>query len=149
MTMDILKIMEILPHRYPFLLIDAVEEVTQDYIVAKKNVSVNEPVFTGHFPENPIFPGVMIAEAMAQAAGLLMYNRCPYNKNEKATLFMGIDSFKFRKPILPGDTMMLRVEMLQDRAMGKGHIIKVKGEARVNDELRANGELSIGVFDRQ
>lgn len=146
--MDILKIMDILPHRYPFLLVDSVVETADTYVVAKKNVTANEPMFTGHFPENPIFPGVLIAEAMAQAAGLLVYHRNPYNKNEKVTLFMGIENFKFRKPVVPGDTMLLRIELIQEREMGKGHIVRVKGEARVGDELRANGELSLGIFNK-
>src|SRR6202040_9876 len=107
-VMDIQAIREILPHRYPMLLVDRIEELEVDRIVGIKNVTVNEPFFDGHFPDYPVMPGVLIIEAMAQVAGVLVLSQIPDRKN-KLVLLAGVDGAKFRKPVRPGD--QLRIEM--------------------------------------
>jgi 3-hydroxyacyl-[acyl-carrier-protein] dehydratase len=111
-TMDILQIMSILPHRYPFLLIDRVIEIERKQrIVAIKNVSLNEPQFQGHFPDYPIMPGVLMVEAIAQAGGALLLTEIP-DRGNKLMVFTGIDSAKFRKPVVPGDQVRIEVKVL-------------------------------------
>ncbi|MEQ8224854.1 MAG: 3-hydroxyacyl-ACP dehydratase FabZ [Candidatus Eremiobacterota bacterium] len=139
--MDINKIKTILPHRYPFLLVDRVLEVEpQKRIVAIKNVSANELFFTGHFPEQPIMPGVLIAEALAQVGCIMMYT-----ENEqvsgKIPLLMGLNDFKFRKPVVPGDQLVMEVELLKVRR-GFG---KIKGYAKVEGNIVAEGEITFGL----
>jgi len=137
--MDINEIMKYLPHRYPFLMLDKVESVDPGKkIVAVKNVSINEPFFQGHFPNRPVFPGVLILEAMAQAAAILSF------KTENATpdsdsvyYFVGIDGARFKKPVGPGDQLVLEVEF--SRAI-KG-IWKFAGKAKVGDAVVAEAEL--------
>ncbi|HPE29047.1 MAG TPA: 3-hydroxyacyl-ACP dehydratase FabZ [Candidatus Mcinerneyibacteriales bacterium] len=148
-VMDTKKIMEILPHRFPFLLIDTIEEIDENHCVAKKNVTVNEPMFTGHFPENPIFPGVLIIEAMAQTGGVLLAERTGFDKEKQNTLFMGMDSVKFRKPVFPGDTMMIKVRVEQSKKLKNGYFVKLKGEALVDGEVRASGLVTAGIFDKE
>ena len=147
-VMDIYKVMEILPHRFPFLLIDSVEEMGDDYLIAKKNVTVNEPMFTGHFPENPIFPGVLIIEAMAQAGGILVFEKTDYEKENTVTLFMGIDNAKFRKPVIPGDTMMIKVKKITSKDMKKGTVWKLQGEAIVDGVVKASAVVTAGIFEK-
>ncbi|HDS02250.1 MAG TPA: 3-hydroxyacyl-ACP dehydratase FabZ [Firmicutes bacterium] len=147
--MDTKQIMEILPHRYPFLLLDTIEELDDDHCLAKKNVTVNEPMFTGHFPDNPIFPGVLIIEAMAQAGGVLLAEKTGFDKKKQNTLFMGMDSVKFRKPVFPGDTMLIKVRVEQSKKLKKGYFVKLKGEALVEGELRASGIVTAGIFDKE
>src|SRR6266704_2826547 len=108
-VMDIQAIREILPHRYPMLLVDRIVELEEDRIVGIKNVTVNEPFFMGHFPDFPVMPGVLIVEAMAQVAGVLVLNRIPDRKS-KVVLLASIEQAKFRKPVVPGD--QLRIEMI-------------------------------------
>ncbi|MEQ8188781.1 MAG: 3-hydroxyacyl-ACP dehydratase FabZ [Candidatus Eremiobacterota bacterium] len=139
--MDINKIKTILPHRYPFLLVDRVLDVEpQKRIVAIKNVSANELFFTGHFPEQPIMPGVLIAEALAQVGCIMMYT-----ENEqvsgKIPLLMGLNNFKFRKPVVPGDQLIMEVELLKVRR-GFG---KIKGYAKVEGNIVAEGEITFGL----
>src|SRR5215813_5826717 len=117
------KILGLLPHRYPFLLIDRVLELTDDKCVALKNVSVNEPYFQGHFPGVPIMPGVLQIEAMAQAGGILASRAVAFDPTTHVMLFMAIDQVKFRKAVVPGD--QLRIEVVPLR---KGKIFKMKGE---------------------
>jgi len=148
-VMDTKQIMEILPHRYPFLLLDTIEELDDDHCLAKKNVTVNEPMFTGHFPDNPIFPGVLIIEAMAQAGGVLLAEKTGFDKKKQNTLFMGMDSVKFRKPVFPGDTMLIKVRVEQSKKLKKGYFVKLKGEALVEGELRASGIVTAGIFDKE
>lgn len=137
--MDIQEILEHLPHRYPFLLIDRVLECEPGKrLVAIKNVSVNEPMFTGHFPERPIFPGVLIMEALAQATGILAF-RTTGKKPDGSSLyyFAGIDNCRFKQPVVPGDQMMLEVEVLKE----KRGIWKFNAEAKVDGKVVASAEL--------
>ncbi|MCK9529721.1 MAG: 3-hydroxyacyl-ACP dehydratase FabZ [Gammaproteobacteria bacterium] len=137
--MDIQGVLEHLPHRYPFLLIDRVLECQPgERIVAIKNVTVNEPIFTGHFPGRPIFPGVLIMEALAQAGGILAF-RTTETKPDGRTLFYyaGIDNCRFKQPVLPGDQLRLEVEILK----AKRTIWKFKGEAKVDGKIVAEAEL--------
>lgn len=134
--MDIVQIKEIIPHRYPMLLIDRVEELTEGQrIVAKKNVTINEPFFQGHFPHEPVMPGVLIVEAMAQAGAVALLS-LPQFKG-KTAYFGGIDKAKFRKKVTPGDTLILEVEILKIKAnagLGKG-ITRVDGKKVAEAEL--------------
>ncbi|PNE27803.1 3-hydroxyacyl-[acyl-carrier-protein] dehydratase FabZ, partial [Tannerella sp. oral taxon 808] len=109
--MDINRIRELLPHRYPFLLVDKIIEIGGDYIVGIKNVSVNEPFFQGHFPQEPIMPGVLLVEAMAQTGGLLVLNSVD-EPERYSTYFMKIDGVKFRQKVVPGDTLIFRLQLL-------------------------------------
>jgi 3-hydroxyacyl-[acyl-carrier-protein] dehydratase len=136
MTFDITKILELLPHRYPFLLLDRIVEIGSDEVVGIKNVTINEPFFQGHFPGHPIMPGVLIVEAMAQAGGLLAYTLLPQTQGQ-AVYFMGMDKVKFRRPVRPGDQLVLKIKLLRQR----GPIFKMKGEAFVDEQLVAEGEL--------
>ncbi len=143
------EIMAILAHRYPMLLIDTIEEIGDEMCIAKKNVTANEPVFTGHFPGEPIFPGVLILEAMGQTGGIYLAEMTGFDKENQVTMFMGIDKAKFRKPVLPGDTMYLKTELVQDKKMRNGHIVKFQGTAIVNDEVRATAILTAGIFNKE
>lgn len=136
---DIKEIIEILPHRYPFLLVDRVTElVPGEYVIAIKNVTVNEPQFMGHFPGNPIFPGVMIVEAMAQAAGLLAVKTMARGLGErKAAVIAGIDNVRFRRPVVPGDQLVLRCAIVST----KRNIWKFRCEGRVDGALVTEAEI--------
>lgn len=139
----IAEIMRILPHRYPFLLVDRVLEVDQDKrIVALKNVSINEPFFNGHFPATPVMPGVLTIESMAQAGAILGLLEKKADLTKTLVYFMGIDEAKFRRPIVPGDQMRIIVEVLRRKAI----VWKMKGEVYVGAELAAEAILlsSIG-----
>ena len=138
-TMDIHRVLRLLPHRYPFLLIDRVLEFKRDdYLIALKNVSFNEPYFTGHFPVRPVMPGVLIVEAMAQATGLLAMESRPDEVGEKALYyFVGIDKARFKRPVEPGDQLIMQVKL---EAVRRG-IWKFNGEARVDDRLVATAEI--------
>ncbi|WP_192954823.1 3-hydroxyacyl-ACP dehydratase FabZ [Gallaecimonas mangrovi] len=123
-TMDILEVMEHLPHRYPFLLVDKVVDYTLgERLVALKNVTINEPFFQGHFPQKPVMPGVLLMEAMAQATGILAFKTA----NQKPTdgvlyYFAGIDNARFKQPVVPGDTLIFEVEIVKLKAgIGKFH----------------------------
>ena len=127
--MDIDRIREILPHRYPFLLIDRVTEVEPGKrLKAFKNVTVNEPFFNGHFPQRPVMPGVLICEAMAQAAALLAHESSDYEAGENHIYLMGMDDVRFRRPVIPGDRLEIEVEMVRQ----KGMIWKQKATASVD-----------------
>ena len=141
--MDICQILEILPHRYPFLLIDRVIEVDPDKrIVALKNVSINEPFFAGHFPNAPVMPGVLTIESMAQAGAILGLLEKNADLSKTIVYFMGIDEARFRRPIVPGDQMRIEVEVLRRKAI----VWKMKGRVYVGSELAAEATLlsSIG-----
>src|SRR5262249_41182321 len=124
--MKIGDILGILPHRYPFLLVDRVLEAADDKLVALKNVTINEPFFNGHFPGNPVMPGVLIVEALAQAGGVLAARRAGFDPAKQVIYFMAIDKVKFRRPVVPGDQLILEVVPL--RAGGK--VWKLRGEAK-------------------
>ena len=134
--MDIDEIKTILPHRYPFLLVDRIIEADHEKAVGIKNVTVNEFFFEGHFPDHPIMPGVLILEAMAQTGGILALTIAPHFKG-KAIYFMGIDKVRFRKPVRPGDQLVMKLKILKQR----GGLFKMKGEAFVDDKLVAEAEL--------
>jgi len=130
-VMDIVEIMSILPHRYPLLLIDRILEIEpRTRIVALKNVSINEPQFAGHFPDYPIMPGVMMVEAIAQAGGALLLNEIP-DRDDKLMVFTGIDSARFRKPVVPGDQLRIEVTVLNWRSTA----VKMRGVATVDGKL--------------
>ena len=143
-TIEIQEIMRLLPHRYPFLLVDRVIEYEADRrIVGIKNVTINEPFFQGHFPGIPIMPGVLIIESMAQVGGVLVFKTLPDREN-KLVFFAGIKNARFRKPVVPGD--QLRIEMLLThvrRSLGK-----LKGEAYVDTQLVAEAEIMFSLVDR-
>ncbi len=142
--MDIKEIMSLLPHRYPFLLVDKVTELEENKrIVGIKNVTVNEPFFQGHFPEYPIMPGVLIVEAMAQVGGLLAFKSSGV-EGEKIVYFAGIDKARFRQPVVPGDQLRFVVELLRT----KRSIWVFKGEAFVDEKLVAEAELMATIMDR-
>ncbi len=139
--MDLAAIQAVLPHRYPFLLVDRVKELTHDRIVACKMVTANEPFFQGHFPGNPIMPGVLIVEALAQAGALLAAPQVGFDPHRHAIFIMALDRVKFRKPVVPGDALTLHVVPLRK---GTG-VWKMRGEARVEGALVAEAELVAGI----
>src|SRR5208337_410077 len=130
--LDVNEIRQILPHRYPFLLVDRIIELEPERIVGIKNVTVNEPFFDGHFPEFPVMPGVLIVEAMAQTAGVLVLKSIP-DRDRKLVLLVSIESARFRRPVVPGDTLRLEVVMLKRKAS----VAKVSGRAFVERVLVA------------
>ncbi|MEO8706945.1 MAG: 3-hydroxyacyl-ACP dehydratase FabZ [Kofleriaceae bacterium] len=144
--MEVMKaeqILGLLPHRYPFLLIDRVLEVSDDKVVALKNVSFNEPYFQGHFPGVPVMPGVLQIEAMAQAGGILASRAVAFDPATHVMLFMAIDNVKFRKAVTPGD--QLRIEVVPLR---KGKIFKMKGEITVDGHVVSSGEFLAGLAEK-
>ncbi len=142
--LNIDQIMKILPHRYPFLMVDGVTEVGPERILAFKNISFNEPHFAGHFPGLPVMPGVLIVEALAQA-GAILANQCgSFDPEKQLVYFMGIDSAKFRRPVRPGDRLELDVEPLR-----KGSSVwKMKGTARVGEQVVASAEFTATIANR-
>jgi 3-hydroxyacyl-[acyl-carrier-protein] dehydratase len=137
-SLDIQEIMALLPHRYPFLLIDKVLDYTPgESLTAVKNVTMNEPVFTGHFPSMPIFPGVLILEALAQATGILGFKTVTERSENELYLFAAIDEARFKKPVVPGDTMILEVKFLKERR----NMWKFYGEAKVDGQVVCCAEL--------
>ncbi|SHE28494.1 3-hydroxyacyl-[acyl-carrier-protein] dehydratase [Desulfacinum infernum DSM 9756] len=136
MEKTIEEIIAALPHRYPFLLVDRILEMGEEEIVGLKNVTINEPFFQGHFPGHPIMPGVLIMEALAQAGGILAFSMLGSDA-AKPVYFMGMDKVRFRRPVRPGDQLILRLKVLRR----KGPVFKMKGEAYVGDHLAAEGEL--------
>ncbi|MFQ5864918.1 MAG: 3-hydroxyacyl-ACP dehydratase FabZ [bacterium] len=143
-VLDATAIQKILPHRYPFLLVDKIIDlVPMERVVGMKNVTQNEPFFVGHFPDYPIMPGVLILEAMAQTGGIMLLNT-QENLGEKLVYFTGIDKAKFRKPVRPGDQLRFELEMLRFRQS----LCKMAGKAFVDSELVCEAELSAAVVDR-
>jgi UDP-3-O-[3-hydroxymyristoyl] N-acetylglucosamine deacetylase/3-hydroxyacyl-[acyl-carrier-protein] dehydratase len=135
--MDINRIKELLPHRYPFLLVEKIIEIGRRHIVGLKNVSFNEPFFQGHFPQEPVMPGVLLVEAMAQTAGLLVLNTLDLSQSY-STYFLKIDNVKFRQKVVPGDTLLFRVELLSEIRRG---IAEVKGHCFVGEKIVCEAEL--------
>src|SRR5438552_3290623 len=144
--MDIGRIMDVLPHRYPFLLVDRIIEVEgQQRIVGIKNVTINEPFFQGHFPGHPIMPGVLIIEAMAQVGGMLLMGFFEgQNVEDKVVYFMSLDNVKFRRPVVPGDQIRFELEMVQFR----GKTCKMKGVGFVDGQVVAEADMMASVVDR-
>jgi beta-hydroxyacyl-ACP dehydratase FabZ len=141
--LDVNEIRQILPHRYPFLLVDRILELEPERIVGIKNVTVNEPFFNGHFPEFPVMPGVLIVEAMAQTAGVLVLKSIP-ERHSKLVLLVSIDAARFRRPVVPGD--QLRIEMTVLRR--KGSVAKMAGRATVDGRLVAEAEVMCKLEDK-
>jgi beta-hydroxyacyl-ACP dehydratase FabZ len=142
-TIDLQGIMELLPHRYPLLLVDRILDFEpKEWIRGLKNVSFNEAVFQGHFPSRPVLPGVYIVEAMAQTGGCLLMQEFE-DRARKVIYFMGIDSVKFRKPVVPGDQLVMEVKVLQL----KGRICKMRGEAFVDGQKVAEAEFMSMLMD--
>jgi beta-hydroxyacyl-ACP dehydratase FabZ len=144
LPLDVPGIEKILPHRYPFLLIDRVVELDADHVVALKNVSANEPHFQGHFPGHPIMPGVLIVEAMAQAGGILALTQIGQTAATSVVYFMGIDKVKFRKPVVPGDQLRIAVTPLRRG----GTVWKMQGEASVAEKVVCSAEFLASVVPR-
>ncbi len=143
--MDIQQIQEMLPHRYPFLLVDKILEIEPGRrVVGLKNVTINEAFFQGHFPGQPIMPGVLVIEAMAQIGAVLLMRTLNASGEKKLIYFTGIDRAKFRKPVLPGDQIRFELELLQLRSRNG----KMRGHAYVEGKLVAEAELSCVVVDR-
>ena len=138
---DVRKIMEIIPHRFPFLLVDKILElVPGERVKGLKNVTINEPFFQGHFPGEPIMPGVLLLEAMAQTAAVLAFETHPERQRREPIYFLGIDKVRFRKPVLPGDQIIFELTDYKQ----KRNIMKMKGTATIDGELAVEAELMAG-----
>jgi 3-hydroxyacyl-[acyl-carrier-protein] dehydratase len=143
-TLDINQIQQILPHRYPFLLIDRVIDLTpRERIVAIKNVTINEPFFAGHFPGNPIMPGVLILEAIAQAGGALLLTEVE-DRADKLMVFTGIERARFRRPVVPGDQLRIEVEV----KVWRQNAVRMEGKAFVGDKRAAEATVTCRLVDR-
>ena len=149
MVYNVVEIQKILPHRYPFLLVDRITKLEKKrYIEAYKNVSISEPVFQGHFPDHPIYPGVMILEGMAQAGGVLAFesmdNATQEEIQNKVVYFMSIDKAKFRAPVTPGDQLVYKLNVIKN----KGAIWQLAAKAYVGDKLVSEAELKAMIVDK-
>lgn len=143
-NMDTNEIKKLIPHRYPFLLVDRIIEIEELKIVGIKNVTLNEPFFQGHFPEHPIMPGVLIVEALAQTVGVLILKR--EENRGKLAYFAAINNVKFRKPVFPGDTLRLEAEVTRYRI---GSVAMVHGVAKVNNVVVCEGDLVCSMLKGQ
>ncbi|HEX3875377.1 MAG TPA: 3-hydroxyacyl-ACP dehydratase FabZ [Bryobacteraceae bacterium] len=141
--LDINEIRKILPHRYPFLLVDRIIELEAERVVGIKNVTVNEPFFSGHFPDFPVMPGVLIVEAMAQAAGVLVLSGIP-DRDQKLVFLVAIENARFRKPVVPGDQLRLEMTVVKRRS----NVAKMAGKATVNGVLVAEAEVMCKLEDK-
>ena len=141
--LDINQIREILPHRYPMLLVDRIVEIEPERIVGIKNVTANEPHFTGHFPNFPVMPGVMIVEAMAQCAGVLVLQNIEDRANKRVML-VAIENARFRKPVIPGDTLRMEMKILKRKAS----VAKMAGVATVDGTVVAEAEVMCKLADK-
>lgn len=139
--LDVVEIRDRIPHRYPFLLVDRVLEIdAKERVLAIKNVTINEPFFNGHYPDRPVMPGVLIAEAMAQVGGLMFFGVDEFTENA-LPLLVGIDSLRFKRLVVPGDQLRIEANIVRFRR----NIAKVKATAHVGDELAAEGELMFAI----
>jgi len=146
---NVVEIQKILPHRYPFLLVDRITDLRQgEYIEGYKNISISEPVFQGHFPDHPIYPGVMIIEGMAQAGGVLAFksmdNASLEEIENKVVYFMSIDKAKFRAPVTPGDKLVYKINVIKN----KGAIWQLDAKAYIDDKIVAQAELKAMIVDK-
>ena len=141
--LDINAIREILPHRYPFLLVDRIVELEPDRIVGIKNVTNSEPHFTGHFPDFPVMPGVLIVEAMAQTAGVLVLKSIP-DREKKLVLLVAIENARFRRPVVPGDTLRMEMKVIKRKAS----VAKMAGVATVDGVVVAEAEVMCKLEDK-
>ena len=138
-NIDVRQIMDHIPHRYPFLLVDRVVRLKPgEYLEGIKNVSINEPFFQGHFPGLPVMPGVLMVEALAQAGGILVFKSYDLDMKDKIFMFTGIDKVKFRRPVIPGDQIVLRLDELKS----KFTLYKMRGTAYVDGEVVVEAQLS-------
>lgn len=145
-NIDITKIIESIPHRYPMLLVDKVTYLeSKKKIIGIKNVTFNEPHFMGHFPGHPVMPGVLIIEAMAQTSALLVTTEPGFDADNKLVYFMSIDNAKFRKPVVPGDVLELHIDVIQQR----GAVWKMSGVAMVEGKKVAEAQFSAMIFDKE
>jgi beta-hydroxyacyl-ACP dehydratase FabZ len=142
--LDINEIRAILPHRYPFLLVDRIVEMDAEHIVGIKNVTHNEPFFTGHFPDFPVMPGVLIVEAMAQTAGVLVLKSIP-DRDRKLVLLVAIENARFRRPVVPGDTLRMEMKLLKRKAT----VAKMAGVATVDGVVVAEAEVMCKLADKE
>jgi 3-hydroxyacyl-[acyl-carrier-protein] dehydratase len=142
-ALDVQEISQLLPHRYPMLMVDRIVEMSEDSIVGLKNVTVNEPHFTGHFPGFPVMPGVLIIEAMAQVAGILVGKLAPHTRG-KVMFLASVDEAKFRKPVVPGDQLRIEMKMLRL----KHTVAKMQGLATVDGQVVAEATLMCKLTDR-
>ncbi len=143
---DIQRIMELIPHRYPFLLVDRIVDLVVDQsCTGIKNVTINEPHFTGHFPSRPVFPGVLLIEAMAQTAGVLVVHSSGSSAVGKLVYFLAVDSCRFRKPVVPGDQLRIHVDKRQRRRS----VWKFAGEVRVDDVVVAEAMITAMLMDEE
>jgi len=142
--LDVNDIRRILPHRYPFLLVDRIVELEAERVVGIKNVTANEPFFAGHFPDFPVMPGVLIVEAMAQAAGVLVL-RTIEDRDNKLVFLVSVDAARFRKPVVPGDTLRLEMTVIKR----KGSVAKMAGRATVDGVLVAEAEVMCKLEDKK
>lgn len=144
-TIEIERIMEMIPHRYPILMVDRVVDlVVGESATGIKNVSINEPYFQGHFPSHPVMPGVLIVESMAQTAGLVVVNSLGPEAEGKVVYFMSIDSARFRKPVTPGDTLHVHVT----KRTSRGNVWKFIGQAKVDGTVVADATYSAMILDK-
>jgi 3-hydroxyacyl-[acyl-carrier-protein] dehydratase len=144
LSIDIERIMQMIPHRYPFLMIDRVVAIVPDATaIGIKNVSINEPFFQGHFPQRPVMPGVLIIEAMAQTAAVLVVHTLGRASEGKLVYFMSVDSARFRRPVVPGDQLRIHVSKQRSR----GNVWKFSGEAKVNGNLVAEATYAAMIMD--
>jgi len=144
MIFDIEKILEIMPHRYPFLLIDKVEIISENEVIGTKNVTFNEPFFQGHFPSDPIMPGVLIVESMVQAGGFLLLNKFE-NPKDSNVYFTTINKAKFRIPVRPGDVLKHKVKLTAFRS----NFCKLEGKSYVEEQMVAEGSFAAAIVERK
>ena len=143
-TADINRVMQLLPHRYPFLLVDRIFDMNGDEsCIGVKNVTINEPFFPGHFPQYPVMPGVLIIEGLAQTAGALCVHSLGHNYKAELVYFMAIDNAKFRRPVVPGDQLHYHVRKIRNR----GRVWRFAGHAKVNGQVAAEAEISAMLAD--